>query len=59
MQFENNNKLLLTTLTDFQAVCALGGIPDHMNEKRTLILERTRSQSWILSDAELLFGVSR
>lgn len=22
---------------DLQAVCALGGIPDHMNEKRELI----------------------
>lgn len=60
MQFNNNhNKLLLTTLTLFQAVCALGGIPDHMNEKRMSILRRRRSQSWVLSDSELLFVDSR
>lgn len=53
------NKLLLTTLTVFQAVCALGGIPDHMNEKRMLVVVHRRSQSWVVSDAELLFVVSR
>ena len=41
---------------DWQAVCALGGIPDHMNEKRELFLKLPQNRWPVCGDFQLWVG---